>query len=40
LIGASLLGIITFAAFWIVTQPTNIAVHSPSRRDASPAKPD
>ena len=40
LIGASSLGIITFAAFWIVTRPTNTAVHSPSRRDASPAIPD
>ena len=40
LIGASALGIITFAAFWIVTQPTSTAAHSPSRRDASPAIPD
>jgi MFS family permease len=30
LIGAASLGIITFAAFWIVTKPSNTAVHSPA----------
>jgi MFS family permease len=30
LIGAASLGIITFAAFWIVTQPSNTPAHSPT----------
>jgi len=30
LIGAASLGIITFAAFWVVTRPSNTALHSPA----------